>query len=86
MNAEKKEGLGPSDKCGLVSNDDIDVPASAGVCLTCQAWRWGISEALPLIRDSLHLTKEVTSFASVLRSGLFQPWTPRLGEGYQPRV
>lgn len=39
VNAEKKEGLGPSDECGLVSNDDIDVPSSAGICLTCQAWR-----------------------------------------------
>lgn len=39
MNAEKKEGLGPRDECGSVSNDDIDVPSSVGICLTCQAWR-----------------------------------------------
>ena len=47
---------------------------------------WDIYEASPLIRDSLQLTKEVTSFASVLRSSLFQPWNPRLGEGYHPCV
>ena len=41
VNASKKEGFGPSDECGLVSNDDIDVPSSAGICLTCQAWRRG---------------------------------------------